>query len=204
MDPPLSPTLIPSRCNCVVPRGRESVSHSRTKGSNNGDLNNTGTERERERDGGLLPAWVKLLSPPCSFCACEISYVCYRDALSTKLLETEDASETRGKSLVRSARYLARAADFESLYRDNIDPRGPSKRRSDYRQISAKISAGGNLENADGAQSREASVVVLQKNHENTDIWIKTNDTKLPRNMFNRKMIPSNSFSAVLLAIQDQ
>jgi len=52
VDPPLSPspTLIPSRCNCVVPRGRESVSHSRTKGSNNGDLNNTGTGRERERE----------------------------------------------------------------------------------------------------------------------------------------------------------
>lgn len=51
----------------------------------------------------------------------------------------------------RSFGYLVRAADFESLYRDNIDPRGSSKRRSDNRQLFAKISVRGNLENAGGA-----------------------------------------------------
>lgn len=64
-SPSLSPSLIRPlsfRADAIaLSRGGESVSRSRTKGSNNGGLNNTGDAHGGEG------CRVKSLSPPCSF-----------------------------------------------------------------------------------------------------------------------------------------
>lgn len=79
------------------------MSHGRTKGSNNGDLNNTGIERERSSSvpAGTAACGVKSLSPPCPFYSCEISYAHYRDALST-----ENGSKIRDSLVISLARIL--------------------------------------------------------------------------------------------------
>lgn len=91
-SPSLSPSLIRPlsfRADAIaLSRGGESVSRSRTKGSNNGGLNNTGDAHGGEG------CRVKSLSPPCSF-SIHVKFHARSGLVRGKARRTSGVEETR-------------------------------------------------------------------------------------------------------------